>query len=222
MRPPCALCAGLRCGPPAPLERPAAARQPPAMDPPNAGQVSPERWICTSGEPPPSTTPEPRADPAPLSDTLQLRRGFSPLQPFHVLVPNFLLPSQEGRTSIVCCNRPIYNFKWYQSPTSSASASVWRFPWARADLQRRRASGTDSCCAPSFPRRLWVSGRSWCPCLPLSASSGCVAAIPPEKLASAAPALGLGGACPPGFGDPRRARAHPAHRSALAGHLDLL
>lgn len=134
------------------------ARQPPAsrMDPPNAGQVSPERWICTSCEPPPSTTPEPRADPEPLSDTLQLRRGFSPLQPLHVLVPNVLLPSQEGRASIVCCNRPIYNFKWYQSPTSSASASVWRFPWARADLQRRRASGTDSCCAPSFPRRLWA------------------------------------------------------------------
>ncbi|KAI4540093.1 hypothetical protein MG293_009134 [Ovis ammon polii] len=72
------------------------------MDPPNAGQVSPERWICTPGEPPPSTTPESRADPAPLSGTLQVRRGFSPLQPLLVLVSNFFLPSQEGRTSVVC------------------------------------------------------------------------------------------------------------------------
>lgn len=54
-----------------------------------------------------------------------------------------------------------------------------------------------------------VSGRAWCPCLPLSASSSCVAAIPPEKLNPAAPALGLGGACPLGFGDPLPpARAH--------------
>lgn len=68
-----------------------------------------------------------------------------------------------------------------------------------------------------------ISGRAWCPCLPLSASSSCVAAIPPEKLNPAAPALGLGGACPLGFGDPLPpARAHaraPLPRPRLLGTL---
>ena len=197
------------------------ARQPPAssMDPPNAGQVSPERWICTSGEPPPSTTPEPRADPEPLSDTLQLRRGFSPLQPLHVLMPtSFFLPRRGApRLSAVTLRFIISN------GTNHPPAVRLRLCGAFPGQEPTCSAVGPVALTPVAPRVSHaVSGRSWCPCLPLSASSGCVAAIPPEKLAPAAPALGLGGACPPGFGDPHRARAHPARGSALAGHLDLL
>lgn len=167
------------------------------MDPPNAGQVSPERWICTSGQPPPPTAPSPELTLHPFR-TACSSGGASSLSSLSVYwCPTSSLPG--GATSSVRCNRPVYDPKWSQSPPSSASASGWRFPGQEPTCS---AVGPVAL-TPAAPRVSHaVPGRSRCPCLPLSASSGCVAAIPPGKLAPAAPALDLGGGRPPGSRDP--------------------
>ena len=186
MRPPCALCEGLRCGPPAPLERPAAAS---LQHGPSERRPGEPRALDLHVRPAaPSHHPEPRANPAPVSHTLQFRRGFFPLQPLRVLVPNFFLPRRGApRLSAVTVRFIIPNDP--NHPPAVRLRLCGAFP------------GQEPTCSAVGPVALTpvaprvshaVSGRSRCPCLPLSASSGCVAAIPPRKASPRRPSPRLG------------------------------